>query len=221
MSHPYTGDPNAAWSSATTLPDDGPDERDAASVNVPFEDILNKTEYLKALRHDATSVERWLRDADYVRGTTLGTWTPQRTAGSRGGWVHHHTADDPTAATIEFALIVPHGATLKRIDCAIDPAAHTAKPATMPRVILKRWEPANIAGGAISDVATIIDTALTASDYEQPHVFGGDVNVVIDHETYEYRVVFQSELGTDSEDALTLAGIRVRFDMTNLDEGAS
>lgn len=43
MSHTYTG--TDTWAASTTLPDDG-DSKKAASVNVPFEALMDRTTYL-------------------------------------------------------------------------------------------------------------------------------------------------------------------------------
>lgn len=219
-----TGDPNVGFITSTEVPDGSMKAR-PSTIAVPCEALLHNTAYLEALRHPRTNIERWLRHVEPNRG--VGTNYEWQISASdpavHAGWKDTaHVADGVGASSIFFVLDCPHNATLKRIDALIRPSgAHSGMPVTRPKLLLARWTPAIVGGPALTALATFTDTSFTVSDYELPHFVGGDVNVTINHATSLYRFGFFSEAGNNSKNDLVLDGIRIRFDMTHLDEAAS
>lgn len=229
------GDENAPWAIGFEAPDDGDDE-DAASVDVGLECLANRTAYLKALRHPATGIERWLTIPEPLHspvrveiGEEVGdvVWnSPWRedVAGTTTvtGWRNAYIPEVPVAQALSFMLELPHGCVLKGLNAHLTGADGSGSmPSSRPKLQLFAWTPGLAVGTTVAPLATFTDTSLTRADYELPHSIGGNVNVTIDRGASLYRVRFTSEGGSNSNPGLILHGVKVRFDMTHMDGAAS
>lgn len=208
-----TGDPDLPWIASFDSPAAG-DKRSAGSVTVPNEALAHRTAYLEALRHPEEDVTVWLEYADCTA-----EWVPANVS-SQVGWQHPapaSTAGDP----LPFALSVPNGVTLTRVEALIAPKnSHVSIPSTRPKLQLIRWQPAVPIIGTASVVAQASDSSLTVSDYNLPHAIGFNLTHVVAKATHLYRVVF-TDAGAGGLADMIVHGVKVTFDMTHLDRVAS
>lgn len=214
MSETLAGDPDADWEDLT-IPDDGDDE-DASSVDVAFETLANRTAYLKALRHQVSSVFRNCNKAwgdehwsDYQAITGL--------AGGMG-WIMSD-ADPGEDNSLWFDVDVPHGCVITNIGVKIKPSsAHGVLPPNMPRIQLFEID----SNGSAVQIFSLTDPTGSIAAYEARHDLTKiGLTVPVDKIDKRYVLAFSGEWGLGARDGLTVNRCRVRYSMTHLDEGGA
>jgi hypothetical protein len=213
MSETYAGDPDADWEDFT-IPDDGDDE-DASSVDVAFETAANRTAYLKALRHETSSVFRVLNAHPWTN--TPGNWEVESYPSDPLGWKQLAFVNDDR--TLVFPFNLPHGCTLYNLFVRIKPVAHLSVPTVPPG-----WNLIEIdrATGAPLVVASVTDAPANVAAYNAAHDLAkvSGLTAVIDRDSkrYQLEVFGESTSGSFGAAGLVVVSIRARISMTHLDE---
>lgn len=216
MSETYAGDETVPWADLT-IPDDGDDE-DGSSVDVAFECLADRTKYLKALRHETSSVYRELNSHPWTN--TPGNWEIAKYPDDPIGWRQIAFVDNDR--TLVFPFDLPHGCTLLNLFVRIKPFTHVALPSVLPA-----WTLLEIDGltGSPSVLASTTDAPANVAAYNAAHSIAriSGLGQVIDRVAKRYRLeVFgESSSGTGGAVGLVVIGIRARFSMTHLDEAGS
>jgi hypothetical protein len=213
MSETYVGDPNAPWED-DTIPDDGDDE-DAASVDVALQSHADKLAYLKALRHESSSVYRVLNAHPWTN--TPGNWEVERYPSDPLGWKQLAFVDNDR--TLVFPFNLPHGCTLYNLFVRIKPVVHVSVPTVPPG-----WNLIEIdrATGAPTVVASMTDAPANVAAYNAAHDLAkvSGLSAVIDRDAkrYQLEVFGESSSGSFGAVGLVVVSIRARFSMTHLEE---
>jgi hypothetical protein len=214
MSDVISGDPDADWDDFTIPTDD--DEEDASSVDVAFETLADRSAYLKALRHEVTTVTRSVESTpEFVPGQWSSYLVPAATSPTNAaGWLQKSTV---SAVNIFFPFRPPHGSVIKQIDVTIQPyTSHGGVVGTKPT-----WSLISInkATGLDTGIVTQADLSGSLGAYETRHaITRAFMNTAIDRVTNRYVIKFSGETGANAHIDLCLIGISFNFSMTHLDE---
>lgn len=208
-----------------TLPDDTTTTMDASSVNVPFEDDMDRTAYLmyaKVARAGDTMTGNLAtpgitfapavtvtRTARAVAYSITGTWTRDLVT-STGGLI-----SSAVGTVAAFDIDPPHGSVLSEVSAWITPSGgHSALPATMPVIDVRR---VHMNGGGTTSLGMATDGSLNTTSYQQPHsinVFG--LAATVDRSGYRYIMVFSDELGANSQAGMDVYGCSFAYTITNV-----
>lgn len=206
MSHTYSGDPDN-WVEDVTIIDDD-DDADAASIDVPFEALLDRTAYLHK-PHLGSARNRSLGQPRYES-----TYWERSPSSSLRHWT---TAgyDIVSARTPPFALAydipVSHLSTLNKVTVYYAaPPAHGALPQFQPQIVIVKQD---FTTGVESSVGSASDAAGSVGVYESGiRTLECTVTESIDLDTYKYHAYFYGERGTNAIAAgLIVVGASYRF----------
>jgi hypothetical protein len=233
VSHNYTGN-SSNNPTAIPLPDDG-DPPTAASVNVPFEGLMDKCVTL--LDGDVTiggvktfGAQVIFQDEVDLQGGTIVI------SGAPPDW---QLNDSPTfiravkglptdgtpapiaipatlgvsPAILKWPLDLPHGCEITEVFCRIDPASGTAAATRVSCQILaiKR-------DGTTSTPANVQD-AVTGASYVAAHEADFVVSVTIDNAQYSYFIQLTGESGANSGNVAVNANPFCAITVSNVDFG--
>lgn len=217
MSTVYVGNP-ANNPSGITLPDDG-DPRDAASVNVPLEGLMDKCVHI--LDGDATFTNDKLFNCSSVGFTTgvfnllMPTVNIQPTGWQFNGADPSYTRPvecisiDTASGAVKWPVTptigvgethrfelqgLPNGSVLTSINLRVNPT-DDADPTTKISVRLRRTA---LDGSGTTTVATVQDPA-SGGSYQAAHLFTATFAHTLDLTTYSYGFEILGEVGGDAD----------------------
>lgn len=233
--------PSAVNHITYTLPSDG-DTRNAASVNVPFQQLAESIAYLQQIGSQLVQVSpfRPTYTARTPTGLYCPAWSltqpiyPQDAQAQTGGspevkssilgiYQEQEVVTASTTTWLKLMLLGPNelrnGRTLSTVELQIDPnSGHGALPAGMPAITVIRalWDgsasPQHLYSGGTNGWQ--VDTSGTVGAFEVSHKITLTCNQfnVVDHTQYVYALGWCNECGTNAVANGSVFG--VRFTMT-------
>jgi hypothetical protein len=208
-----------SFAAAVTVPDDT-DAASAASVGLPFQNLADRSRYLKnrALgarggvlpvnlasplinsHHDYSAGVHFVCPCAGPLTPIHGCWT--QTDVGNAGLLAYDITSELFAAGLEGAHVTAVTATIDG-DLASATPPHAALPATMPIVRLRVL---TVATAAIATAFTASDPTAVVATYDASHSFSavGDVIVV---QGFRYIVEFLGEAGGNAETGMTLVDL--------------
>ncbi len=197
-----------------TIPSDG-DPKTAASVNVPFQSIMDGVRYLNEGKRPSAVHSKWTHvhwqsaDANWDFG--FGTqWGPKQLI---------------TATQIGGELDLPDGCTLTSVTVYIDPAnggGHGGGLPTLPGYSVFKLDPTSGIHTQIGTAKT--DTSGSVPVYEALHFITPaltGLSEVINKEVNRYYIIFTGEGGGNFQAGLRIVGVQVGFTTTKQDDSAA
>lgn len=170
------------------IPSDTTDGMTAASVNVAFEALGDRTSFLMRLSYFSWELafNMWFSNAQLIGG---------------GG-----ASSIPANAGAGLIDVLPHGAFVQTVKVLLTPAVHASLPATMPKLTLYVF---SLTGSIVSS-ANVSDTSPNVGVYDTPHDITLTLSapIFIDRSTFTYTINLDGEAGANS-DTLTIGPARV------------
>ena len=192
MSHPLVEVATFSNAASCVVPDDG-DPRNAASVVGAFQELANRTAYLKnggLGTRDVTGVSLPFGGAffDPAEWATFGaTYTQTDVSGTR---------------VIFWDLDLPHNVTITDLKIWLSGTTHLALPATKP-IFTFQWQA--LSTGAITTITNATDASASVGAYNASHNIDLAVSHVVDA-SRRYQVKLSGETGANSEASKLVVG---------------
>lgn len=198
MSHALT--PTAAFTGSVVVPDDG-DLENAASVNTAFQTLTDRAAYLRqqafgASNYASYSIPLSSGQDDSGAAATV-CWTYQF-----GAWIETNKA---AGNKLVIDVVFPDRCTITSVAVyctgnVLGGSAHSALPATKPKVTFREITPHAASAPTISFSASVTDAPANVTAYEAYHILGGGLTVghVIDAANCAYRLEIEGEQSTNA-----------------------
>jgi hypothetical protein len=208
MSHALT--PVDAFTSPVTVPDDG-DPKSAASVELPFQALADRVEFLRNRSWEAVAGRRIVTLAPFV--ASAGWSFNDSSVGPRYGLLQ---TDVASARRLFFSLpninarLVALRAYVHGNGSTI--GAHGALPATLPVLRLRTFD---VDTDTLTSVASATDAPANVAAYETSHSFGiTGQNLLLSTPRLNTYLQFEGETGANSvANALMLLALEVELDV--------
>jgi hypothetical protein len=200
----------AAYAPSVVVPDPG-DARNAASVEVPFQQLANRSAYFKRQVPGATNGSIMVPlAAGQPDAFTGGVWSWEAGGVSLSTWVQ---TDISGATPIGFELFLPDQITVTAVRAfvvgSITGVAHASLPATKPTLKLLEIDPG---AGTVTFNASQTDTSGTIGAYDAQHVILLTTSRFIASQFRRYEIRFTGEGGAGAQAAkLALIGLQLDY----------
>lgn len=207
MSHALTPAPT---NDTVTVPDPG-DARTAASVGGPFQNVTNRTEYLRQRIPAGLSVT-WQRP---MTGVALDAGTGGLWARVGSLWVQ---SDVTGLATMYVDLDLPYNVTLDAVRLYLNGngaggGAHAGLPATKPTLTFNKLD--TTASNSVVSTVTVTDAPGSLGAYETTHQVALTGMALFVDPAYRFQVKITGEAGANAANLkLTLYGLAVSWTPT-------
>lgn len=227
MSSAYT--PSPVPLTTITIPSDG-DTRDAASVNVPFEQLADAIAAASPL---VVVVNACFRDyerdnpAGLVSGASINLeWLPVASGtaqleftsgGTRFLEVNTGSNDQNLyAMMLDAAMMNANGLTLSKVEISLSPySSHGGLPQSLPAISVSR---ASFDGATQQNLKSTAngwagDTSANLAAYELQHtlIYTANQHNVIDTSAYVYLIAFAMEAGSNAHNSLYTGPLKLTF----------
>lgn len=209
MAHALTETDN--YDAAVDVPDPG-DPRNAASVEVPFQELTNRTAYFKRLVPGASDGEVMIPLASGMPDAlTGGIWNWIAGGVSISYWLQ---TDVSGATPISFEIFLPDQVTITQVRAwvvgSITGVAHGALPATKPTLKLLEIDPGS---GTVTFNASQTDGSGSVGVYDAAHTIVLTTSRFVASQFRRYEIRFTGEGGAGAQ-ASKLALIGIQLDYT-------